>query len=97
MQEGIKIAEIGKQYAEAHWRHYREKDLRGAFALYKAIIAAHPDSPEAGYSRSQVQHIIHAVVPKQELLDGQMALLSACFARGESEPSAVPAAVGSQR
>ena len=32
------------------------------------------DDPEAEYSRVQIQNIVNAVVPKQELLDAQMEL-----------------------
>jgi hypothetical protein len=42
--------------------------------LYKQIMASHPSDPEAEYSRVQIQNIVNAVVPKQELLDAQMDL-----------------------
>ena len=76
-----KSSEIGKKYAAAHLAQYGDKDLSGALDLYTALIATHPDTPEAGYSRSQVKNIVHSVVPEQELLDAHVALLSACFAR----------------
>jgi hypothetical protein len=37
-------------------------------------MAAHPDTEEAKYSRSQIQNIVNAVVPKKELFDAQMKL-----------------------
>ena len=42
--------------------------------LYKQVMASHPSDPEAEYSRVQIQNIVNAVVPKQELLDAQMEL-----------------------
>jgi hypothetical protein len=39
-----------------------------------ALTEAARGAPEAGYSRTQVQNIVNAVVPKQELLDAQMEL-----------------------
>jgi hypothetical protein len=92
MHNESKLSEIGTQYAEAHLAHYGEKDLRRALELYKGIIAIHPDTQEAGYSRSQVQNIVNSVVPKQELFDAQVALVSACFTR-VSSTDAAPAQV----
>jgi hypothetical protein len=49
--------------------------LTEAAREYAAAYAAHySGAPEAGYSRTQVQNIVNAVVPKQELLDAQMEL-----------------------
>jgi hypothetical protein len=43
------------------------------------LLAAHPNAQEADYSRMQVQNIVNAVVPKQQLLEAQMALALAHF------------------
>ena len=64
----------GAQYAAAHRVHYADNDLPRALDLYRTLIAAYPDSREAGYSRSQVQNIVNMVVPKDSLLAAQMRL-----------------------
>jgi hypothetical protein len=66
--------EAGEQYAAAHAAHYTEKNLHRALELYKGIVTAHPDAPEAGYSHSQIKNIVNTVVPKQDLLDAQVEL-----------------------
>jgi hypothetical protein len=68
-----------RKYAAAYTAHYTDHDLRLALRLYKKLMASHPSDPEAEYSRMQVQNIVHAVVPKQELLDAQMELVRAHF------------------
>jgi hypothetical protein len=73
------LTEAAQQYAEAHAAHYTAKDLREALRLYRGVIAAHPNTQEAGYSQSQIQNIVNAVVPKQELLDAQVDLALAHF------------------
>ena len=84
MRKETEPDELAERYAEAHLTHYGEKDLREALELYRAIIASHPDSQEAAYSRAQVQNIVNQVVPKQELFDAQVALAVACFDRTTS-------------
>jgi hypothetical protein len=59
--------------------HYKTKDLPKAFKLYRGIIADYPETKEAGYSLSQVQNIVNAVVPKQEVMDAIVALTLAHF------------------
>ena len=76
--------EAGQQYAAAHAAHYTTKNLREALDLYKGIIAAHPDTREAGYSRSQIQNIVNAVVPEQELFDAQVDLALAHLEHGDN-------------
>jgi hypothetical protein len=68
-----------QQYAAAYSAHYTGRDLLLALQLYKKLIASHPGTQEAGYARMQVQNIVNAVVPKQELLDAQIALVFAHF------------------
>jgi len=76
MENKTILTKAGKQYAKAYEAHYTEKDLHKAFVLYRGVIAEHPDDQEAEYSRSQVQNIVNAVVPKQEISDalGELAL-----------------------
>jgi hypothetical protein len=72
-----------RTYAVAYAAHYSERNLAAALQLYMELIASRPSAPEAGYSRVQIQNIIHAVVPAQELLDTQIGLALARLGRGE--------------
>ena len=74
MINNTKLTEAGQQYATAYDAHYTTKDMYKAFKFYGRIIAAHPDTDEAGYSRSQVQNIVNAVVPKQKVMDALVEL-----------------------
>jgi hypothetical protein len=85
--------EAGEQYAAAHEAHYRTKDLADALDRYRAVMAAHPEALEAGYSRSQIQNIVSDVVPQQELFDAQVELALAHVTQGNS-PSIAPKADG---
>ena len=71
----------GLEYAAAYAAHYTEHDLPLALQRYNKLLASHPNAQEASYSRVQVQNIVNAVVPKQELLNAQMELVLAHFAR----------------
>jgi hypothetical protein len=51
-----------------------------ALQLYQAVLASHPSTEEADYSRTQVQNLVNAVIPKQKLLEAQMELAVAHFA-----------------
>jgi hypothetical protein len=64
----------------AYAAHY-SGDLRLALQMYRKLMASDPSSPEAAYSLMQVQNIVTAVVPKQELLDAQMELAFLHFER----------------
>ena len=79
MINNTKLTEAGQQYATAYDAHYTTKDMYKAFKLYGRIIAAHPDTHEAGYSRSQVQNIVNAVVPKQKVMDALVDLARTHF------------------
>ena len=79
------LTEAGRQYATAYAAHYKGHDLPAALQLYMNVMASHPDAQEAGYSGAQVQNIVNAVVPKQELLNAQMEL-----ARAHFEPESPP-------
>lgn len=63
-----------EQYATARAAHYTAKDLREAIGHYNDIIVAHPDSPEAGYSRTQILNIANSIIPEDELLESQMSM-----------------------
>ena len=87
------LTEASQQYATAYDAHYTTKDMYKAFKLYGRIIAAHPDTHEAGYSRSQVQNIVNAVVPKQKVMDALVELALTHFE--QDVPPDVEAASGS--
>lgn len=70
-----------RQYAAAYAAQYTSHDLPLALRLYRRVLASHANEPEAGFCRMQLQNIINAVVPKQELLDAQMELVLAHFQR----------------
>lgn len=74
MTKEHKLSEAGEKYASAHTAHYTSNNLLEAIELYGAIMAAHPDTPEAEYSRAQINNIVAKVIPKQELLDTQIQL-----------------------
>jgi hypothetical protein len=74
MRNDTELTEAGRQYASAYAAHYTGSKLLEALRLYRKVMEAHPDAQEAGYSRTQVQNIANAVVPKQEILDAQMEL-----------------------
>jgi hypothetical protein len=75
--------EASQHYAAAYAAHYTTKDLREALELYKSILAAHPDTQEAGFSRSQILNIAHLVVPKKELFDALVNLALAHSKHGD--------------
>ena len=66
--------EARRQYGAAYAAHYTGCDLRAALQLYMKVVVAHPGAQESGYARTQIQNIVNAVVPQQELLDAQMEL-----------------------
>lgn len=71
MRSNTGRAGVVEQYATAYEVQYTAKDLRAAIEAYKRIMAEHPGSREAGYARTQVQNIVSAVVPLQEIFDAQ--------------------------
>ena len=79
MKNRNNVAVADQNYTKAHDMHYKTKDLPEAFKLYRSIIADYPETKEAGYSLSQVQNIVNAVVPKQEVMDALVALTLAHF------------------
>ena len=84
----VKRRIFGKRdaYRAAYAAHYTGRDLPMALQLYRQVVASHPNALEAGYSRSQVENIVKAVVPTEEILDAQMKLALAHFQRvGASE------------
>lgn len=68
MEHGTETLKAGELYAAAQAAHYETKSLREALGLYGNIVATLPHSQEARYSRSQIENIVKAVVPDQEIL-----------------------------
>ena len=87
MNDVTVFGDAGRQYAAAHAAHYGDRDLSTALQLYTTVMASHPGSTEADYSRTQIQNIVHAVVPKRELLEAQMELAAAHLGSGASTRS----------
>jgi len=81
MRNDTELTGAGRQYVAAYAAHYTEGDLRVALRLYMEVIVSHPGTREADYSRMQVQNIVNATVPKQELLDAQVDLALASLGR----------------
>lgn len=73
MKTNAEPTKATKQYLAAYTAHYTAMDLRKAIELYKGVLASHPNTVEAGYAQSQIDNIVNTVVPKQELLDAQVA------------------------
>ncbi len=71
--------EASRRYAAAYDAHYAGRNLPLALQLYKTLMEEHPSAQEAGYARMQIQSMVNAVVPKEELLEAQMALLRVHF------------------
>jgi len=84
MRNDTELTEAGREYAAAYAAQYKERDLAVALQLYRQVLASHPGAREAGYSCMQVQNIVNAVVPKQELLDAQMGLAIAHLEHDDS-------------
>ena len=57
-----------QQYDVAHVLQYTDKNLREACKHYENLIAQHPESQEAQYSRSQIENIAKSVVPSEVML-----------------------------
>ncbi len=72
-------AESSKQYTVAYDTHYTEQDLREALNKYVVLIDKYPHSVEAEYARTQIQNIVKAVVPDDELLSSLVQLLRSRF------------------
>ena len=90
MTTSTEPATAGERYNTAYAVHYTTKDLREAVEQYHGIIAAHPDSPEAGYSRAQIVNIANSVVSKEALLEAYMSLTIAQL--GNPDTDVAPAA-----
>ena len=90
MRNDTGLTEASRQYAAAHAAHYETKDLREALELYKGILATHPDSQEAQYSRSQIQNIIKEAVPERELFEAQVGMAMAHFGGDRQQERRIP-------
>lgn len=64
-----------KAYADAHAAHYVDKNVAEACRRYGVLIAEHPNSREAQYSRSQIDNIARSVVPATVMLSELMSMI----------------------
>ena len=87
MPDFIRTTMASRAYDKAHTAHYATKDLHQALGLYWVVMATHPDTLEAEYSRTQMQNIVKSVVPTEELLAAQIELTIAHL--GADGPSAI--------
>jgi len=91
MSDHTALTEVAREYAAAHAAHYSERDLPKALRLYKKIMISHASAIEAGYARTQIQNIVNAAVPEQELLNAQLELaLARLGKRCSSDAEPVP-------
>lgn len=74
MSDDSAPTKAAREYASAYAAQYCERNLGMALRLYEKLMASHGSTPEAGYSRTQIQNIVKVVVPEPELLAAQMAL-----------------------
>jgi hypothetical protein len=74
MRNGEVVTEAAHEYSAAYTAHYSQPDLAMALALCQKLIASHASTREAGYSRTQVQNIVNAIVPEDERLGAGTAL-----------------------
>ena len=81
------LTKAGEQYAKAYSTHHRTKALPEALEFYRGVMTAHPETPEAGYSRSQINNIVNSVVPEQTLLDAHVALAQFALRAGPKAKS----------
>ena len=72
MKKETVITEAGRKYSEAYEKQFTSKDLYAALRLYKEVVASYPGSPEAEYSRAQIQNIMREVVPRDVLYEAQL-------------------------
>ncbi|MGC9329512.1 MAG: hypothetical protein ACP5I1_17895 [Candidatus Hinthialibacter sp.] len=78
--------EACRNYEAAYMEHYKTKDLIAALKLYRGVMASHPDTKEAEYSRMQILNIANSVVPKQEFLDAQIEMALAHLEPDGTDP-----------
>jgi hypothetical protein len=65
----IELSEAGRRYAAAYSAHYSGGNLLEALELYSGVVAQHPETTEAVFSRSQLKNIARRVIPEQEILN----------------------------
>ena len=87
MKNDSEVTVAGRQYTAAYAAQYTQRDLPAALRLYMNLMESHPGTPEASDSWTQVQNIVNAVVPREELLGVQLELAHAHLGN-ESQPDA---------
>jgi len=89
----IELSKAGQGYAAAYAAHYSGGDLLEALELYSSVVAQHPGTTEAAFSRAQLHNIAQRVVPDQEILNALVGMArkhleDSGFARVTPIPSA---------
>jgi hypothetical protein len=92
MMNAVAPSRAAQDYEAAYAAHYSQRDLRMALRLYTKLIASHDNTREAVYSRAQIQNIVRAVVPGEELRDAEVQLALSRLEAGSS-PDAAPTPV----
>ncbi len=72
MRHEVEISKAGKLYAAAYAAQYSSKNIYKAFTLYKSVIAAFPQSKEAGNAKLQIRNIVDNLLPKDPFLREQI-------------------------
>lgn len=98
MKRDIETTSAGHQYAAAYAAQYKVRDLPYAFTLYRQLLETHPDALEADDAQTQIDNIVAALVPKEELQEARLRLLlthlevdSRCVGLPAQVPALVPA------
>ncbi len=89
--------EADERYTTAHDAHFAEKDQHAALGLYEDLLSDFPESQEAGYARSQIQNIVHNVVPLRVLVEIQAELARQYFEGPVEESTIVELATSSRQ
>ena len=58
-------------FQAAYKAHHKQRDPSAARVGYERILAEHPDSPEAGYARTQLDNLVRDDVALQKKRDAQ--------------------------
>ena len=85
MEKTTRVTDAAQYYATAYDAHYTTKEMQKAFNLYERVIAEFPTTQEAEYSRAQIENIVNAVVPKQNIADTLAKLALAHFKQAEPQ------------
>jgi len=92
MRNDTGMTEASQQSQRPMRRTTRRRTCVKLSSSTKGIVAAHPDTQEAGYSRSQIQNIIKEVVPERDLFEAQVGMAMAHFGGDRQQEIRIPVA-----